>query len=154
MSEFATEICCLKKTDIPALSEMVKMVMLYPWSQAVFYDCLKANYHGWVLIKNDGAGREIIGFSIVLVQLDECHILNICIASKFQSKGYGKQLLKHIVHFSKSKKLIRILLEVRISNKKAIVMYRDFKFREVGIRKNYYPCEDSYEDGLIFMLNL
>jgi len=143
------------KADIPVAVDIANDAMLYPWTEAVFNDCLKASYQGWVLLEpNKSREKETLGFAIMLTQLDECQICNICVKPKFQKLGYGRKLLLHIIRFAITKNLARIILEVRSSNLNAIKMYRHFGFVEVGIRKNYYPTAAGREDALTLMLAL
>ena len=42
-----------------------------------------------------------------------------------------------------------LLLEVRPSNEKALALYRHFGFRQIGVRRGYYPAEGGREDALV-----
>ena len=43
-----------------------------------------------------------------------------------------------------------MFLEVRPSNARAVELYRHFGFRQIGLRKGYYPAVVGREDGLVF----
>ena len=47
-----------------------------------------------------------------------------------------------------------MLLEVRPSNKSALRLYRARGFKEMGMRKNYYPGAHGREDAVILSLPL
>ena len=48
----------------------------------------------------------------------------------------------------------RLLLEVRPSNARAVALYRNFGFQQIGVRKGYYPATEGREDGLVFQKEL
>ena len=135
------------KSDVPVVVEIAKKSMEYPWSNAVFCDCLKANYHAWILML-----EKPIGFLVVLDKMDECELLNIGVLPEYQRQGYGQQLLAHAMAYAETKNFKQILLEVRVSNKKAISLYHAAGFINVGIRKNYYPIQTGREDAILMSL--
>jgi len=140
----------LEADDIPIVAALAKKNMIYPWSEQVFQDCMKADYHAWVICDAD----EVFGFVIVLNQLNECQLLNVCIDQQYQRAGYARQLLHYLFDEIRSHGLHRISLEVRRSNSAAIALYYAMGFIDVGLRKNYYPADLGREDALIMMLEL
>lgn len=52
------------------------------------------------------------------------------------------------------KKIGIVFLEVRRSNKPAILLYQKLDFIQIGERKNYYSCESGREDALVFAKDL
>ena len=137
-----------QKKDLPILAEIAKKAMPFPWTLRIFQDCLKMNYVGWVL-ENEA---KIIGFSIILVQAEQVEIINIALLPECQKKGGGSQLLNEIMSYCRDCEIPKINLEVRKSNRPAIAFYRKFGFKEVGLRKNYYPLAEGREDGLLFSM--
>ena len=150
MAHNSITITPLVKNDISSVAKIAKSAEAYAWSERVFYDCLKADYHGWVLRKNG----EILGFIVILLQMQECQLLNIVVAPDQQRKGYGYSLLKHAINFVKGRDAKKIILEVRAGNKAAIGLYKMLGCIEVGIRKNYYPCSTGREDAHLFVLSI
>jgi len=140
----------LETDDILIVAALAKKNMIYPWSEQVFQDCMKADYRTWVICDADA----IFGFVVVLNQLNECQLLNICIDQQYQRAGYGRQLLHYLFDEVRSQGLHRISLEVRRSNSAAIALYYPMGFIDVGLRKNYYPTDSGREDALIMMLEL
>lgn len=143
----------LCSSDLDAVTQIAASAMSYAWSRAVFEDCLKAQYDSWVLARKD-ADQAILGFAVVLVELDECQLMNICIKPSYQRQGYGKLMLEHVIEYSRAKQLSRVLLEVRSSNTAAIALYKQAGFVEVGLRKQYYASDNGREDALIFVKGL
>ncbi len=134
--------------DLKDVERIANQSQSNSWSHAVFEDCLKMNYLGWVL--EDDAGG-IIGFLIVLIHDRECQLMNIAIDRLKQHQGYAKKLLSHLFDYVKTTQVEHILLEVRASNEAAICLYKSHHFSQVGIRKGYYPTAGGKEDALVFM---
>ena len=62
---------------------------------------------------------------------------NILVKEKYRGRGIGTK--SEAIHY----KVINITLEVRVSNSRAINLYKKFGFREVALRKYYYGDEDA-----------
>lgn len=122
----------------------------YPWSEQIFRDCLKANYHCFVY-END---EELLGYGVMSIVVGEAHILNICVIPEKQGQGLGRDLLNYMIDLAREKKLETMFLEVRISNKVARNLYERVGFNEVGIRKNYYPADKGREDAMVLAMSL
>jgi ribosomal-protein-alanine N-acetyltransferase len=122
----------------------------YPWTHAIFRDCLRAGYHCWVLAE----GVEIIGYGVLTVASGEAHVLNVCIAREHQGSGHGKRLMKRLIDLARWHHAERIFLEVRPSNRHAMAMYDELGFNEIGKRPNYYPAKRGREDAIVMALEL
>jgi ribosomal-protein-alanine N-acetyltransferase len=48
----------------------------------------------------------------------------------------------------------RVFLEVRPSNPRAIALYHDLGFNEIGRRPGYYPAANGREDALVMAIEL
>lgn len=118
----------------------------FPWTMGNFRDSLNAGYSGWLCIRDD----ELIGYGIVMIALDEAHLLNISICRPWQGKGIGSKLLKFFIDLAIERECKRMLLEVRHSNNAAQRLYEKYDFSVIGIRKNYYPARDGREDARIY----
>ena len=95
--------------------------------------------------------NNILGFAWILKILDEPDITNIVVKKDYRNKGIGTMLLKHLILEAKKQNLLTITLEVNEKNKNAILLYKKFKFEELGIRKKYYNNTDN---AIIMTLNL
>lgn len=138
----------LLSSDISSVIAIAQMTMPYSWPEPAFHDCL--NYYGWV--STGEKSENILGFMIVLMQFDECELLNIAVRPEFQRQGLGSQLLEHAIQFVCTCKFKRIMLEVRKSNQRVISLNRKYEFTQIGIRHECYPTEKKHEDALIFGL--
>lgn len=140
----------LLKSDLDQVLTIEQAVHVVPWNRETFQICFESGYLGWVIEQN----KKVIGFIFVSLHVEECHILNVCIARDFQQQGWGKKLLEHALAYAKKEGAGVAYLEVRRSNQRAISLYRKMKFHMVGERKNYYQTVSGYEDALVFAISL
>ena len=136
--------------DVTAIMNIEKNVYDFPWSEQIFHDCLHAGYSSWVL----EADEILVGYGVMLITSDESHILNLCVHPGYQSKGIGKQLLVHFLDLARSNNIQTVFLEARPTNFKAIRLYINMGFNEIGKRRNYYPTKIGREDALVLAKTL
>ena len=91
---------------------------------------------------------------MLMMAVDEAHLLNIAIDESLQRRGLGSQLLAQVIERARLAGGLSILLEVRPSNAKALALYRQFGFAEIGRRKGYYPAHLGREDALVLCRTL
>jgi len=127
----------------------------FPWLRRTFEDCLTASYECWI---GELLGREepadIVGHGILNVRADEAHLLNICVKKQSQGCGFGRDIVGYLIERAKAKGAKTMFLEVRPSNGIARELYDSVGFRQIGIRKGYYPALKGREDGLVLALSL
>lgn len=149
--EFPTdEYRLMQEDDLDCVVNIEQAAYLFPWSEAIFRDCLRAGYACWVVELD----QEIAGYAILLTAVDECHVLNLCIDPQLQGRGYGRRLLNKMLDYAKSIDSNSAFLEVRPSNTYAVELYESEGFNEVGIRRDYYPAKFGREDAMIFAKEL
>jgi [ribosomal protein S18]-alanine N-acetyltransferase len=122
----------------------------FPWTYGVFVDSLAAGYRAWVARDGD----LIIGYALMMVVLDEVHLLNITIAPERQGNGLGKTLLNYLFDDARAQGTRFMFLEVRPSNAAAIEMYYRFGFMKIGERRGYYPAAYGREDAIVMSRDL
>ena len=88
---------------------------------------------------------KVCGYLIILDSIDVYEILAIATVEEYRNKGIAQKLLNKI-------KTKDIFLEVRESNQVAINFYKKNKFKEISIRKNYYP--KPAENAIIMKLEV
>jgi len=136
--------------DLDTIMVIEPQIYPYPWTLGNFSDSLNSGYSGWVLMHID----EIIGYSLMMMVLDEAHLLNLSIAKTYQKQGLGRTLLEHMVDIAKNNQMANMFLEVRQSNISAIALYENMGFNEMAIRRNYYPAANGREDAVLMGLAL
>lgn len=100
------------------------------------------------------ANNELISYVLCQDLFPEIEILRFGVKRKFQLQGKGKFLLKSLISLLKQKNYNRIFLEVNTSNSGAILLYKEFGFNDISIRKNYYFESGVYYDAKIMQLTL
>ncbi len=136
--------------DLDAIMEIEPHIYSHPWSRGNFVDSLDSGYSAWVL----ESGGEIIGYALMMMVLDEAHLLNISVAKAYQKRGLGRLLLEHMIKIALEKKAANMFLEVRQSNISAISLYENIGFNEMAIRRGYYPAHHGREDAVLMGLAL
>ncbi len=135
----------MSEADLPLVLQVEKSIYAYPWTPGNFADCLASEYRCYVLTC-DGA---LIAYAVQMAVLDEMHLLNLTVSDNFQQKGVGRYLLESLVSDALALQAVKIILEVRRSNFPAIFLYESLEFKQVGLRKNYYPDQRGREDAIV-----
>jgi ribosomal-protein-alanine N-acetyltransferase len=140
----------MHKNDIAHILTIEAKNYQFPWNENVFKDCFTAiNYSCWVCED----GENIIGYAVLSVGAGEAHIINISVDPQSQGLGVGRKIMQHLIKIA-GKKAETLFLEVRPSNHRAINLYNQLGFNQVGLRKNYYPAIRGREDAVILALEL
>lgn len=118
-----------------------------PWSQSMVSSCFSNNH----CIMGVFYQQKLVGYWIVSHVLDETELLNLCVDVHHQGQGIGKHLMESLIHWLKDNQMSACFLEVRVSNKSAIHLYKKFGFIETGRRKNYYACGNGERENALLM---
>jgi len=144
------EFRAMRVEDLDQVASIEIAAYEYPWTHGIFRDCLRAGYNCWVLAH----GIEVIAYGVLTVAAGEAHVLNVCVAQDHQSTGHGKRLMQRLIDLARWHRAERIFLEVRPSNARAIKLYDQLGFNEIGKRPNYYPAKRGREDAIVMALEL
>lgn len=140
----------MRELDLPAVIEVERSAYEFPWTRAIFRDCLRVGYHCFVYETPTG----LIGHGLMSIGAGECHLLNICVHPEHQRKGLGRAMINFLLMLARRKGARVALLEVRMSNTRAYKLYTEMGFDEIGIRKDYYPARAGREDAIILARDL
>lgn len=129
--------------DLEAVEAIEKELFSSGWSLEDFKKELKATDLAkiFVLWLDD----EIIGFVSLREIFERGEITNLAVKSSYQSKGYGRKLLRYALDTMSNDGMEVAFLEVRVSNLKALELYKSEGFIIMRKRKSYYS--DNYEDA-------
>jgi ribosomal-protein-alanine N-acetyltransferase len=139
------EIVAMRATDLAQVAALEAAAQDFPWQAQNFNDSLAAGHRAWILRR----GADCLGFAILMYVIDEAHLLNIAVAPTAQGQGLGARLLRHAMREAAQAGMDSMYLEVRPSNARALQIYRAFGFRQIGLRKAYYPAAEGREDALV-----
>lgn len=139
------EIRLMRLEDLPRIMEIEKKSFWSPWSERLFRQELTRNRRARYLVLQEE--DLIIGYVGMWFTPGEIHITNLAVDPKYRRRGLASRLIKEVYRAAMEKKLFRITLEVRASNREARLLYRKEGFRETGTRPGYYS--DNREDAVI-----
>lgn len=146
--------CLIRAMGSPDMAQVMAIEQRsysHPWNAGVFADCDRPPYERWLLVQSE---NEASGYAVILPQVDELHLLNLCIAPSQRNKGYARLLLRYVIARAAALGCQRVILEVRQSNTAAQSLYYSEGFIEIGRRKGYYPGEGTREDACVMALEL
>lgn len=138
----------MREHDLPQVVAIEQRAYEFPWSLGIFADCLRVGYCCWTLALDD----EVAGYCVMSVAAGEAHVLNVCVDEAHQRQGHARRMLDHMVELARGHHATILFLEVRPSNQAALQLYFEFGFRQLAVRRQYYPARDGREDALVLAL--
>ena len=146
-----TVLLPMSEAWLDAVTAIEKQAYTHPWSRGNFADSVIAGYRACVLTR----GHELLGYCVLMKGMDETHLLNITVAPSQQGQGLARLMLDELVAWSVLQGAQWLWLEVRVSNGRARRIYERYGFKEVGVRRNYYPLSAfKREDAVVMSLSL
>src|SRR3954470_7016121 len=152
------EIRRMTADDLEEVMVIERAAFKHPWSPELFRRELE---HDWSTIlvaiepltSAQGKGSErIVAFLIFWLVHDEVHVLNVAVAPEHRRKGIARMLMAETEKRAYQANAALMTLEVRRSNQAALDLYREFDYRAVGVRPNYYV--DEGEDAIVMVKEL
>ncbi|QJD60302.1 ribosomal protein S18-alanine N-acetyltransferase [Pseudomonas sp. gcc21] len=138
------------EVDVETVLEIECSAFSHPWTRGIFLDCIRSGYECWVFFEGD----KQIGHGVLSAAAQESHLLNLTVRPDRQGRGYGLQMLEHLMESAKLRDAEVTFLEVRESNLSAIRLYERSGFNEIGRRRGYYPAAQGREDALVMAFSL
>ena len=133
--------------DLDAVIAMEQSVYGHPWTVGNFKDALASGYAAQRLL----AGNTLIGYFVAMKVIDEVHLLNITVSLDYRSQGWAQMMLDALALWARGQGCEWLWLEVRESNHRAIHVYRSHGFKQVGLRKDYYPVGRGQREAALVM---
>ncbi len=151
------EIRRMRPDDLEEVMVIERAAFRHPWSPELFRRELE---HDWSsilvavepLTSAPHGGERIIGFLIFWLVHDEVHVLNVAVVPEYRRKGIARMLMSETERRAMQAGAALMTLEVRRSNEAALELYREFEYRAVGVRPNYYV--DEGEDAIVMVKEL
>jgi ribosomal-protein-alanine N-acetyltransferase len=142
----------MRVDDMAEVQAIENDVYPYPWTRGNFLDSMYSGYECWTLRDE---GSALIGYFMLMLAVDESHLLNISVRRDLHGRGIGRMQLDKVVALAKEKGMKSVLLEVRPSNPRALAIYLRYGFVQIGRRKGYYPAAaNGREDAIVMRLPL
>ena len=141
----------LNEGDLPAAVAIQLEAFPIPWSERQFRDEMALRWAHVDALKDPRSG-ELLATVAWWTVGDEAHVLNIATARIHRRRGFGHQLLAHVLGRATEAGCAQASLEVRPSNDAALGFYGSFGFEVIGRRPRYYVNDG--EDALILSRSL
>ena len=139
------QILEVKNEDINDILIIENELYHKPWKAKDYLYELNDNPFAFYLKMIIKETSEVIGFIGFWIKFEQAEITKVSITKKYQGHKLSKLLMQDA-----EKRIVlagcnNITLEVRVSNERAINLYKSCGFRIVATRKKYYENgEDAY----------
>ena len=88
---------------------------------------------------------ELVGYAGIFGIDEVADIHTLTVSPKYRRRGIGRELLRRLIDWARTRKMKAMMLEVRIGNDEAIVLYKEQGFSIISQRENYYgPGQTAY----------
>lgn len=140
----------MRTSDLQEVAQLERSLYVFPWSLGNFRDSVTAGYDCWTVTH----GEAVIGYAVLMIAVDEAHLLNFAVSSDWHNQGIGRGFLCHMIEVARLAGCQIVYLEVRPSNLPARHLYKTLGFQQIAIRPDYYPALSGREDALFLGLSL
>lgn len=132
----------MQAQDVPEVYRIETESIQNPWSEKALAEELENSLAVFFVVRGPEGIRGYYGLHRVL---DEADLVSIAVDARSRRQGLGAQLMEHMLNWCHKQDVVRLTLEVRVSNAPARALYQRFGFVEDGIRRGYYqnPKEDA-----------
>ena len=141
------KVSLMDHSDLKEAYEIEKQTNPSPWSKENFFSSYEVGHKSLVCRINN----VIVGFIIFSVINKEIHLLNIAVHTEHQKKGIGSLLMETMLKQASVMGVLKVYLEVRSKNEKAILFYKKYNFIKDAVRVNYYTGKNS-DDAVLMSL--
>lgn len=127
--------------DLRRILEIEESVFRRPYDLVIFWiymDAENAVFNVATCI------NHVIGYYILLLHEHIAHLISIALDKRYWGLGLGGYLLDRAINDAWSHGASEIVLEVRVSNKRAQYLYLSRGFRVSRVLEKYYGDEDAY----------
>ncbi|ALV22682.1 MAG: ribosomal protein S18-alanine N-acetyltransferase [Carnobacterium sp.] len=120
-----------------------------PWNKKALEHEINHNTRALYLIVRDQE-RPLAFIGAWFVE-EEAHITNIAVVPAERNKGIALRLMKEMMQLAQKEDMVKVSLEVRVSNVAAQHLYRKLGFKDGKVKKEYYAGdhEDALEMSLL-----
>jgi ribosomal-protein-alanine N-acetyltransferase len=143
--ELTVHIQAMRRRHVRGVLKIEHEVYPRPWSASLFLSELALRSTRAYYVAR--IGRELVGYAGLMMTLDDGHVTTIAVDPRWHRHKIGTRLLLVLAREAIVRGATSLTLEVRMSNRGAQELYRQFGFGPVGVRKNYY--QEVNEDALV-----
>lgn len=143
MCDFVDIIRHVQSQDLAGLAEIERLCISFLSTPTVFEQVLDREYE---FILGLFQQERVLGYIHFQQIDDEIQLFSIAVHPQYRRHHIGEKLFQAMINQDKTCQ--KVFLEVRYSNEAARSFYLKLGFRELSLRKNYYP---DGEDGLVMI---
>jgi len=143
----AVTLAPMTPDDLDAVIAIEQTAYSHPWTRGNFRDSLNPLFDAQCLWLHG----ELLGYFLAMRGFEEMHLLNITVAPAHQGQGWGHMMLDALALMSRQAGAQWLWLEVRQSNQRALQVYARYGFKQVSIRKDYYPAGRQQREHAVVM---
>jgi len=143
----AATLAPMTPDDLDAVMAIEQTAYSHPGSRGNFRDSLNPLFDAQCLWLNG----ELLGYFLTMRGFEEMHLLNITVAPAHQGQGWGHMMLDALSLLSRHAGAQWLWLEVRQSNLRALQVYERYGFKQISIRKDYYPAGRQQREHAVVM---
>jgi ribosomal-protein-alanine N-acetyltransferase len=140
----------MHEDDLDVVAAIDYAAYPFPWTHGNFRDSIESGYSCWVYQHDE----FIVGYAVMLLAVQEAHLLNITVAPDWQGQGKGRAFMQHLLAVAHDYRAEAMFLEVRPTNTAARRLYHSLGFDYIAVRKGYYPSQHGREDAVIMRKEL
>jgi ribosomal-protein-alanine N-acetyltransferase len=137
----------MTQDNLDAVIAIEQTAYSHPWTRGNFRDSLNPLFEAQCLWLDD----ELLGYFLAMHGVEEMHLLNITVAPAHQGQGWGHMMLDALSLMSRHAGAQWLWLEVRQSNQRALQVYVRYGFKQISIRKDYYPAGRQQREHAVVM---
>ncbi len=136
------QITEFRETDLPEILRIERISFPQPWSAEAFRaEAQHPLAQVRVLRTPEG---QVLGYAVFRTYEQAVHLLNIAVDPGCRGQGLGRLLLQEVVRWAQKQHVPWVVLEVRVSNRRAQRFYERFGFRRIQRLPGYYGNEDGW----------
>jgi [ribosomal protein S18]-alanine N-acetyltransferase len=135
----------MRRRHVRSVLRIEQQVYPRPWSASLFHSELALRSTRAYYVAR--IGRDVVGYAGLMMTVDDGHVTTIAVDPQWHRHKIGTRLLLILAREGIARGATSLTLEVRMSNRGAQELYRQFGFAPVGVRKNYY--QEVNEDALV-----
>lgn len=133
----------MQREDLDDVVRIERDAFTDPWDEENFVADIENDH---VIVLAARSGNNCVGYLSCIALDDYGYVANVAVDSEFRSKGVGKALMDDLRVRLTKRDIHDIVLDVRVSNSRAIMFYERYGFSVITRRKGFYttPPEDSF----------
>jgi ribosomal-protein-alanine N-acetyltransferase len=140
------------RQDLDQVMAIEEASFSLPWSRNLFLAEFRNTPTSLMLVALSASDkRDVVGYIVCWVFVDELHILDLAAKGSFRRKGVARQLVLAALRMAYEWGARKAFLEVRESNVAAAELYKDLGFEKTQVRLEYY--EQPVENAIVMMLD-